>query len=243
MTVITKTIHELDALGAAPAIADAIPLWDDSAAATVQVTVDELTETIGTELLDTDATFAANSDVVAPSQKAAKTYIATVAAMKENTLTAGTTSQYYRGDKSWQTLDKTAVGLGNVDNTSDATKNAAAVTLTNHRITKRIGSTTSSGTPTINTDNVDQYNLTAQAAAITSFTTNLSGTPTDGQPLMIQIKDNGTARAITWGASFIASGVAALLTTTVISKTHRSFFVYDATAAKWVCMAVDATGY
>ena len=41
---------------------------------------------------------------------------------KEGTISAGTTSQYYRGDKSWQTLDKTAVGLGNVDNTSDATK-------------------------------------------------------------------------------------------------------------------------
>jgi len=41
---------------------------------------------------------------------------------KENTVTAGTTSQYYRGDKSWQTLDKNAVGLGNVDNTSDANK-------------------------------------------------------------------------------------------------------------------------
>ncbi|ASZ75197.1 minor tail protein [Mycobacterium phage MissWhite] len=44
---------------------------------------------------------------------------------------AGTTSQYYRGDKTWQTLNKAAVGLGNVDNTSDATKNSAAATLTN----------------------------------------------------------------------------------------------------------------
>ena len=41
-------------------------------------------------------------------------------ATKENTITAGTTAQYWRGDKSWQTLDKTAVGLGNVPNT-DAT--------------------------------------------------------------------------------------------------------------------------
>ncbi len=41
---------------------------------------------------------------------------------KEPTITAGTTAQYWRGDKSWQTLDKAAVGLGNVDNTSDANK-------------------------------------------------------------------------------------------------------------------------
>lgn len=41
---------------------------------------------------------------------------------KENLITAGTTSQYFRGDKSFQTLDKSAVGLGNVDDTSDINK-------------------------------------------------------------------------------------------------------------------------
>jgi hypothetical protein len=40
----------------------------------------------------------------------------------EPTITAGTTGDYYRGDKTFQTLDKTAVGLANVDNTSDANK-------------------------------------------------------------------------------------------------------------------------
>jgi hypothetical protein len=43
-------------------------------------------------------------------------------ANKENTIAAGTTTQYWRGDKTWQTLDKSAVGLGSVDNTSDADK-------------------------------------------------------------------------------------------------------------------------
>ena len=41
---------------------------------------------------------------------------------KEGTITAGTTAQYYRGDKTFQALDKTAVGLWNVDNTTDAAK-------------------------------------------------------------------------------------------------------------------------
>ena len=41
---------------------------------------------------------------------------------REATIAAGTTAQYYRGDKSWQALDKASVGLGNVDNTSDANK-------------------------------------------------------------------------------------------------------------------------
>lgn len=41
---------------------------------------------------------------------------------KEPAFTAGTASQYLRGDKSWQTLDKAAVGLANVDDTSDVSK-------------------------------------------------------------------------------------------------------------------------
>lgn len=40
---------------------------------------------------------------------------------KENTITAGTTGQYWRGDKSWQTLDKATVGLGSVENTALST--------------------------------------------------------------------------------------------------------------------------
>lgn len=51
-------------------------------------------------------------------------------ANKENTIAAGTTAQYYRGDKSWQTLDKTAVGLSNVNNTTDADKPVSTATQT-----------------------------------------------------------------------------------------------------------------
>jgi hypothetical protein len=49
---------------------------------------------------------------------------------KEPSITAGTTSQYYRGDKTFQTLDKSAVGLSNVDNTSDANKPVSTTTQT-----------------------------------------------------------------------------------------------------------------
>jgi hypothetical protein len=48
----------------------------------------------------------------------------------EPAIAAGTTSQYWRGDKSWQTLDKIAVGLDNVDNTSDANKPISTATQT-----------------------------------------------------------------------------------------------------------------
>jgi len=49
---------------------------------------------------------------------------------KEPAITSGTTSQYWRGDKSWQTLNKAAVGLGNVDNTSDVNKPISSATQT-----------------------------------------------------------------------------------------------------------------
>lgn len=49
---------------------------------------------------------------------------------KEPGITAGTTSQYWRGDKTWQTLDKSAVGLSNVDNTSDLNKPVSIATQT-----------------------------------------------------------------------------------------------------------------
>jgi len=103
----------------------------------------------------------------------------------------------------------------------------------------RVGSTTSSATPTINTDNVDIYKLTAQTAAISSFSSNLSGTPNDGDILEIQITDDGTARAITWGASFVSSTVT-LPATTVISTTLTVILQYYTTSSygnnKWVCV-------
>lgn len=39
----------------------------------------------------------------------------------QSLIAPGTTSQYYRGDKTWATLDKTAVGLGNVENVALST--------------------------------------------------------------------------------------------------------------------------
>lgn len=111
---------------------------------------------------------------------------------------------------------------------------SSTTTLTNKRVTPRVGTTTSSATPTINTDNVDYYSLTAQAADITSFTTNLSGTPTDGQKLWISI--TGTAaRAITWGSSFEASTIA-LPTTTVSTNRLDVGFIWNAATSKWRCV-------
>lgn len=107
-------------------------------------------------------------------------------------------------------------------------------TLTNKRVTKRVGTVSSSATPTINTDNVDIFTITALATNITSMTTNLSGTPNEGDSLLIWIKDNGTARTIAWGASYIALDGFTLPATTTANKYLYITFYYNATAAKWV---------
>ncbi len=152
------------------------------------------------------------------------TGVLTIAAAK--TLTSSNTLTLAGTDSTTITFQGTDTYVGR----------ATTDTLTNKRITKRTGNTTSSATPTINTDNVDMYLLTAQAADITSFTTNLSGTPTEGQTLWISI--TGTAaRAITWGTSFEASTVA-LPTTTVTTARLDVGFVWNSVSSKWRCIAV-----
>lgn len=112
------------------------------------------------------------------------------------------------------------------------------VILDQPRIKPRSGTVASSATPTYNTDNVDIFTITALAAAITSMTTNLSGTGTNGQKLIIRIKDDGTARAITWGASFASRG-GTLPTTTVLSKTHYVGLIWNSTASTFDCVAAS----
>ena len=102
--------------------------------------------------------------------------------------------------------------------------------------TLRVTTEASSATPTINTDNCDAHSITALATDITSMTTNLSGTPTDFQKLIIRIKDDGTEREIAWGDSFEANGVD-LPTTTTDSKLLTVGFIYN--GSKWGCVAVS----
>jgi hypothetical protein len=115
--------------------------------------------------------------------------------------------------------------------------------LQNTRIQKRINSVASSATPSINTDTTDEFHITALAANITSMTTNLTGTPNDGDELTISFKDNATPRTIAWGASFQSSGSQTLLATTSTSKTHYVKLRWSATISKWICQYVDATGF
>jgi hypothetical protein len=101
---------------------------------------------------------------------------------------------------------------------------------------RRVTTVASAAAPAINTDTTDLFILTAQTVDITSFTTNLTGNPRDGQTLAVAI--TGTAsRAITWGASFEASTVA-LPTTTSSTARLDVGFVYNLATSKWRCISV-----
>ena len=110
--------------------------------------------------------------------------------------------------------------------------------LTNKRNTKRVVTVTQAAEPTINTDNTDIAHITGLAQAVSSFTTNLSGTPVNGDTLIVSITDDGTGRAITWGAKFESSGNVTLPTTTVASTRLDIGFLYNTATSKWRCLAV-----
>lgn len=71
-----------------------------------------------------------NADNTSDLNKPISTATQTALNGKENTITATTSADYYRGDKTFQPLNKTAVGLPNVDNTSDLNKPVSTATQT-----------------------------------------------------------------------------------------------------------------
>ena len=111
---------------------------------------------------------------------------------------------------------------------------ATTDTLTNKNITARVDSQTSSATPSPNFATHDQYNLTALAVDATFAAP--AGTLTDGMRRIIRIKDNGTARTLSWNAAYRA--IETLPTTTTINKTLYVGMIYNAADAKWDVVAV-----
>ena len=95
----------------------------------------------------------------------------------------------------------------------------------------------SSATPALDVDKAEFLSITALAVPITGFT--FTGHPGDGKRVSVRIKDDGTARAIAWGASVIA-GSATPPATTTAGKVLRVELEYDKVAAKYVVERADS---
>ena len=100
----------------------------------------------------------------------------------------------------------------------------------------RITSIASSATPTPNVDTTDLYIITALSEAATFGVP--AGTPKDGQKLLIRIKDDGTARSLSWNAIYAGDN---LPDTTVISTIMYLACIYNSDASKWDTVSADAT--
>ena len=108
-------------------------------------------------------------------------------------------------------------------------------TLTNKRIDPRVSTAASAASITPDVASFDQYCLTAQAAALAVNAP--TGTPVNGTKLIFRFLDNGTARAITWNATYTVIGVT-LPTTTVVNKTVYIGCIYNAGNTRWDVIAV-----
>lgn len=97
-----------------------------------------------------------------------------------------------------------------------------------------VQSVASASTVTPTFDN-DAVKITAQAAALTLA--NPTGTAIDMAGMVIRIKDNGTARAISYGTQYRAINVA-LPTTTVVGKTLYLAMIFNSDDTKWDVVAV-----
>jgi hypothetical protein len=140
------------------------------------------------------------------------------------------------GAASDTTLSRVSAGVIAVEGVTVPTISSTS-TLTNKRINPRIVSaasyTTDTGT-SLDVSTCDEFVITAQAGAL-KFN-NPSGTPTEGCKLIVRIKDDGTARALTYDTQFRAMGTA-LPSTTVLSKTLYMGFIFNSTDTKWDLVA------
>ena len=126
--------------------------------------------------------------------------------------------------------------LGNAINTAGGfTTIDGTATLTNKRIDPRTSTATSTTSLTPDISSFDQYNLTAQAATLAINAP--TGTPVDGNKLIIRILDNGTSQTINWNGTYTVIGTT-LPTATTVNKMTYVGCIYNSTNTRWDVIAV-----
>ena len=107
-------------------------------------------------------------------------------------------------------------------------------------LTSTVTTATSSATPTPTGDT--KYNeLYITALAEASELQAPSGTPVNGNKLLVRILDDATARALTYNAIYTGT-LADLPSTTTISKTLYMLFLYNSEAVKWELASTGEEG-
>lgn len=156
------------------------------------------------------------------------------------TLTLGAGSTLATSATNSITLTSTGATNVTLPTTGTLATLAGTETLTNKRVTPRILSaasyTTDTGT-SINGDTLDMFIVTAQTGAL-KFN-NPTGTPTDGQKLILTVASSTTAaRALTWDTAYGATTVALPTTTAATTATLTIGFIWSASKSLWQCVAV-----
>jgi hypothetical protein len=127
-------------------------------------------------------------------------------------------------------LHRNAAGVMEVDNGTAGTIGKLVT-----RRQRRISSTASTATLAPDISANDVYYVTALAAAMTI--NNPIGSPVDSEELCIAVHDNGTARAITWGAAYSPQPGKSLPSTTVINSLHYWVFRWVPAFSIWILIS------
>jgi len=165
-------------------------------------------------LNNVDNTTDANKPVSTPQQSALNA--------KENVIVAGIPSQYWRGDKTFQTLDKSTIGLSSVDNTSDINKPISTLQQNAINLKANLASPSLTGVPLVPTAALGTK--TTQIASTEFVDTTAKKIVRDS---LISIKDSIALRdIITYGFGINVSSSVSLGITTIVVKrdtTQKSF--------------------
>ena len=109
-------------------------------------------------------------------------------------------------------------------------------TFTNKRIDPRVSSAASTASLTPDISVYDQNVLTAQAVGLTINAP--TGTPVDGNKLIIRILDNGISQTLTWNATYTVIGGVVLPTSTTANKILYVGCIYNTANTRWDVVAV-----
>lgn len=106
------------------------------------------------------------------------------------------------------------------------------------KIVPRVLSTSSTSSLTIDADITDQYNLTALSTSLTINSP--TGSPVDGQKLIIRFEDNGSSQTLTWTTTSGAFRVVGttLPTSTTAGKVTYVGCIYNSQDVFWDVIAV-----